>query len=103
MPPKATARYNNLRFSQPLGVAGEDLIMRLARPARIRFAGRDCRTTKMRKRDVRAVIAANAAQIRLCVKISLLDWRKVLELAAILDRLGGSLMGAKTFSLMALG
>jgi len=31
-------------------------------------SGRDCRTTKMRERDARAVIAANAAQIRLCVK-----------------------------------
>src|SRR5262249_18943600 len=30
--------------------------------------GRDCRTTKMRERDARAAIAANAAQIRLCVK-----------------------------------
>ena len=30
--------------------------------------GRDCRTTKMRKRDARAAIAANAARIRLCVK-----------------------------------
>src|SRR6266550_4967463 len=29
---------------------------------------RDCRTTKMRERDARAAIAANAAQIRLCVK-----------------------------------
>jgi hypothetical protein len=31
--------------------------------------GRDCRTTKMRQRDWRAVIASNAARIRLCVKI----------------------------------
>ena len=30
--------------------------------------GRDCRTTKMRERDARAATAANAAQIRLCVK-----------------------------------
>ena len=30
--------------------------------------GRDCRTTKIRKRDARAAIAANAARIRLCVK-----------------------------------
>ena len=30
--------------------------------------GRDCRTTKMRKRDARAAIVANAARIRLCVK-----------------------------------
>jgi hypothetical protein len=30
--------------------------------------GRDCRTTKMRKRDARAAIAANAARIRLCMK-----------------------------------
>jgi hypothetical protein len=30
--------------------------------------GGDCRTTKMRKRDGRAAIAANAARIRLCVK-----------------------------------
>src|SRR5439155_24397267 len=29
---------------------------------------RDCRTTKMRKRDARAAVAAKAAQIRLCVK-----------------------------------
>ena len=32
------------------------------------LSDRDCRTTKMRERDVRAAIAANAAQIRLCVK-----------------------------------
>jgi hypothetical protein len=44
------------------------LIMRLAHPPRIRLPGRDCRTTKMPKRDARAAIAANAAQIRLCVK-----------------------------------
>src|SRR5207244_5318715 len=30
--------------------------------------GRHCRTTKMRERDARAAIAANAAQMRLCVK-----------------------------------
>jgi hypothetical protein len=42
---------------------------------------RDCRTTKMRKRDARAAIAANTARIRLCAKLSLLDWRKVPELA----------------------
>jgi hypothetical protein len=30
--------------------------------------GRDCRTTKMRQRDARAAIAANAARIRLCMK-----------------------------------
>ena len=30
--------------------------------------GRDCRTTKIRKRDARAAIAANGARIRLCVK-----------------------------------
>src|SRR5262249_3900148 len=30
--------------------------------------GRDCRTTKMRKRDARPIIALNAARIRLCVK-----------------------------------
>src|SRR5258707_12792658 len=30
--------------------------------------GGDCRTTKMRKRDARAAIVANAARIRLCVK-----------------------------------
>jgi hypothetical protein len=30
--------------------------------------GRDCRTTKTRKRDARAFIASNAARIRLCVK-----------------------------------
>jgi hypothetical protein len=33
------------------------------------LSDRDCRTTKMRERDVRAAIGANAAQIRLCVKI----------------------------------
>jgi len=31
------------------------------------LSGRDCRTTKMRERDTRAAIAANAAQIRLGV------------------------------------
>src|SRR5262245_48409082 len=35
----------------------------------------------MRKRDARAATAANAAQIRLCVKAIMLDWRKVPELA----------------------
>src|SRR5262245_21199238 len=42
--------------------------MRLARQREFGLPGRDCRTTKMRKRDARAAIAANAAQIRLCVK-----------------------------------
>src|SRR6516164_3887256 len=42
--------------------------MRLARPGRFRLPGRDCRTTKMRKRDASAAIAANAGRIRLCVK-----------------------------------
>src|SRR5262249_58510332 len=42
--------------------------MRLARQREFGLPGRDCRTTKMRKRDARAAIAANAAQMRLCVK-----------------------------------
>jgi len=39
-------------------------------PAQREFGlpGRDCRTTKMRERDARGVIVANAAQLRLCVK-----------------------------------
>jgi len=37
-------------------------------PSAIGLPGRDCRTTKMRERDARAAIAANAAHIRLCVK-----------------------------------
>src|SRR6266576_2360440 len=36
--------------------------------------GRDCRTTKMRERDARAAIAANAAQIRLCVNTVIARW-----------------------------
>src|SRR5215467_7865986 len=36
--------------------------------------GRDCRTTKMRERDARAAIPANAAQIRLCVKTVIAGW-----------------------------
>ena len=36
--------------------------------------GRDCRTTKMRERDARAAIPANAAQIRLCVKTVIARW-----------------------------
>src|SRR5262249_34438921 len=42
--------------------------MRLPRQREFGLPGRDCRTTKMRKRDARAAIAANAAQIRLCVR-----------------------------------
>ena len=42
--------------------------MRLARQREFGLSGRDCRTTKMRERDTRAAIAANAAQIRLGVK-----------------------------------
>jgi len=42
--------------------------MRLARQREFGLSGRDCRTTKMRKRDAREAIAANAAKIRLCVK-----------------------------------
>src|SRR5258708_20386074 len=42
-------------------------------PARREFGllGGDCRTTKMRKRDARAAIAANAARIRLCIKTAI--------------------------------
>ena len=44
-------------------LAGEDLALE-----RDLALGRDCRTTKMRKRDARAIIASIAARIRLCVK-----------------------------------
>src|SRR5215813_10041230 len=57
------------------------LIVRLVPPARIRLLGRDCRTTKMRERDARAAIAANAAQIRLCVKTVIARLAQVPELA----------------------
>src|SRR5215813_13959831 len=57
------------------------LIVRLVPPARIRLLGRDCRTTKMRERDARAAIAANAAQIRLCVKTVIARVAQVPELA----------------------
>src|SRR5262249_24079084 len=42
---------------------------------------RDCRTNKMRERDARAAIAANAAQIRLCVKTVIARVAQVPELA----------------------
>jgi hypothetical protein len=46
------------------------LFVRLALPARIPLPARDCRTTKLRERDTRAMITANSARIRLSTKCS---------------------------------
>src|SRR5258708_20545933 len=52
-------------------------------PARREFGllGGDCRTTKMRKRDARAAIAQMPHEFVSALKLPLLDWRKVPEVA----------------------